>query len=122
MIKQFAQFVSRWAANSIGLIICSAVGIISVTNSWAGVAISAFLLAVLNAIIKPLLIIVSLPLIALSLGFFLIVINGLIMYLLSVLYSPIDITNFWYAMVAGIVIGLVNYIVTITYERFVSNE
>jgi uncharacterized membrane protein YvlD (DUF360 family) len=44
------------------------------------------------------------------------------MYLLSVLYSPIDITNFWYAMVAGIVIGLVNYIVTITYERFVSNE
>lgn len=122
MIKQFAQFISRWAANSIGLIICSVIGIISVSNSWVGVAISAFLLAVLNAIIKPLLIIVSLPLIALSLGFFLIVINGIIMYLLSILYSPIEITNFWYAMVAGIVIGLVNYIVTITYERFVSNE
>lgn len=122
MLKQLAQFISRWAANSIGLIICSAIGIISIADSWTYVAISAFLLAVLNAIIKPLLIIVSLPLIALSLGFFLIVINGIIMYLLSILYSPIDITNFWYAMVAGIVIGLVNYIVTITYERFVSNE
>lgn len=122
MIKQLAQFISRWAANCIGLIVCSVIGIVSFSDGWIYVVISAFLLAVLNAVIKPLLIIISLPLIALSLGFFLIVINGVIMYLLSILYSPLDIRNFGFAMVAGIVIGLVNYIVTITYERFVSNE
>jgi putative membrane protein len=122
MIKQLAQFISRWAANCIGLVVCSVIGIITIDDSFIYLIISGVLLAVLNAVIKPLLIIISLPLIALSLGFFLIVINGIIMYLLSILYSPIEITNFWFAMVAGIVIGLVNYIVTITYERFVSNE
>ena len=122
MIKQLAQFITRLSANCIGLVICSAIGIIAINGSWVYFVISGLLLAVLNAVIKPLLIIVSLTLIALYLGFFVIVINGLIMYLLSILYSPIEITNFWFAMVGGIVIGLVTYIVTITYERFVSNE
>ena len=41
-----------------------------------------------------------------------IVINGLMVYLASKFYTPLQITNFWAAVFAGIVIGLVNYLVT----------
>ena len=47
-----------------------------------------------------------------SLGLFMIIINGVTVYLASKLYTPLHITNFWAAVFAGIVIGMVNYLVT----------
>jgi uncharacterized membrane protein YvlD (DUF360 family) len=41
-----------------------------------------------------------------------IIINGLTVYLASKLYTPLHITNFWAAVFAGMVIGLVNYLVS----------
>lgn len=118
MTKQLLTFSTRWLANCLGLIVSVYFSIVEISGGLTTLIVSALLLALLNALVKPLLIIFSLPIIALSLGFFLIVINGIVIYLLSALYGPFDIANFWLAMVAGIIIGLVNYIVTISYERF----
>jgi putative membrane protein len=63
--------------------------------------------------VKPLLNILTLQAIALSLGFFLIVINGFVVYLTSLLYKPLKIDSFWIAVLVGIVISLLNYIVTV---------
>jgi uncharacterized membrane protein YvlD (DUF360 family) len=41
-----------------------------------------------------------------------IVVNGFTVYLASILYTPLHVTNFWAAAFAGIVIGLVNYLVS----------
>ncbi len=121
-MQQFIQFMSRWIANCLGIAAATALNIISISGGIKFLIISGLLLALLNAVIKPILIIISLPLIAVSLGFFLIIINGLIVFILNIIYPPLDIQNFWYAMVAGIIVGLVNYIVTIVYERFQTNE
>jgi uncharacterized membrane protein YvlD (DUF360 family) len=40
-----------------------------------------------------------------------IVINGLMVLVASKLYEPLNVTNFWAAMLAGMIIGLVNYLV-----------
>jgi putative membrane protein len=122
MLKQLAQFLTRWAANCLGLAAAVALNILSISGGARYLVVSGLLLALLNAVIKPILIIVSLPLIALTLGFFLIIINGLVVYVLSIMYPPMEIQNLWFAMVAGIIVGLVNYIVTIVYERFTTNE
>mgnify|MGYP003584995522 CR=1 FL=1 len=118
MIKQLLQFLTRWLVNCLGLWIAGAVGVLTISGGTIYLVVSALLLALLNAVMKPILIIISLPIIAISLGFFLIIINGIVVYALDMLYSPLKVQNFWYAMLAGIVIGLVNYIVTIVYERF----
>jgi uncharacterized membrane protein YvlD (DUF360 family) len=47
-----------------------------------------------------------------------IVINGVTVYIASKLYHPLHITNFWAAVFAGMVIGLVNYLVTAILEDF----
>lgn len=73
--------------------------------------IAGLLLAILNTILKPILVILSLPAIVLTLGLFMIIINGLTVFLVSKLYTQLHVTNFWVAMFAGMVIGLVNFLV-----------
>lgn len=75
------------------------------------------MLAIVNAVIKPIVVIMSLPAILFSLGLFMIVINGLMVLLVSKLYTDLYVTNFGVAMLAGMVIGLVNYLVSTILEE-----
>jgi putative membrane protein len=86
-------------------------------DSATALVIAGLLLAVINIIIRPILIIFSLPAILLTLGLFMIIVNGITVYLVSKLYSPLHISSFWAAVFAGIVIGLVNYLVSAILEE-----
>lgn len=77
---------------------------------------SGFVLAIVNTIIKPIVVLLSLPAILFSLGLFMLVINGLMVLLASKLYHPLEVTSFGTAMLAGVIIGLVNYLVTTIVE------
>jgi putative membrane protein len=82
------------------------------------VIVSGLILALVNTVIKPIVVILSLPAILFSLGLFMIVINGFMVYLVGWLYPQMEIATFGTAMLAGLVIGLVNYLVsTILEER-----
>jgi putative membrane protein len=78
MAKQILQLIIRWFANSIGLWLATIIGLISVSRSTISFILAGLILALLNAILKPILIIFTLPLITLTLGFFLIIINAII--------------------------------------------
>ncbi len=119
MKKPFARFLIRWFVCSLGLWIAAALlgDRINYNQSTAVIIISGLILAVVNAIIKPLVILLSLPAILFSLGLFMIVINGLMVMLVSKVYSSLHVTNFGAAMLAGMVIGLVNYLVTTILEE-----
>jgi len=108
------KFLLRWFVCSLGLWIAASFLSASISyNSEAHVIIiGGLVLAVVNVLIKPLLVVLSLPALLLSLGLFMIIINGATVYLVSKLYTPLHITNFWAAVFAGMVIGLVNYLVT----------
>ena len=116
MKKQIWRFLLRWLANFVGLLLVIITGIISSEPSWWALLFGAFLLGLLNAVLKPLMVILTLPAIALSLGFFLIIINGTIFYIAGKLYSPLEADSFWSAILAGLVIGLVNYILALLLE------
>ncbi len=81
------------------------------------IIIAGFILAIINAIVKPVVVILSLPAVVLTLGLFMIVVNGLMVLIASKLYHSLHVTNFWAAMLAGMVIGLVNYLVTTVLEK-----
>ena len=117
MRRQAAQFTVRWLANCLGLVLAGGLfGLLDYGANWTVVLCGGFVLAVLNALVKPLLVIVTLPAIALSLGLFTIVINGIIVYLAGILYGPLVVDSFWAAVLAGMLIGLVNYIVNMFLE------
>lgn len=118
MKKPFARFLVRWFVCALGLWVAAAVlgDRIDYGQRFRVIIISGLILALVNTVIKPLVILLSLPAILFSLGLFMIVINGLMVLIVSKLYSSLDVTNFGAAMLAGMVIGLVNYLVTTILE------
>lgn len=115
MNSGIGRFLVRWFVCGFGLWIAAALlgnGRITFGNDIVVIIVSGLLLAVLNTVIKPLLVLLSLPAILFSLGLFMIVINGLLVLLVSTLYTPFHVNNFGAAMLAGMVIGFVNYLVT----------
>lgn len=116
MVQHFlARFGIRWLVSSLGLWIAAAIlgpDRLSVGDNWMTVAGAGFFLAVVNMALKPLLVILSIPAIILTLGLFMLVLNGFLIMLASWLYEPLFVKSFGVAIVAGLIVGLVNYLVT----------
>lgn len=118
MNKPLFKFLTRWLVCSLGLWIAANFlsNSISYDSKLRVIIVAGLILAIINVVIRPILIIFSLPALVLTLGFFMIIINGLTVFIASKLYGPLHITNFWAAVFAGMVIGLVNYLVTAILE------
>lgn len=118
MHNPFVRLLVRWLVCGLGLWIASALlgKWVSIGNHIGVIIIGGLILAAINVVIKPIVVILSLPAVLLSLGLFMIVINGFMVYLASRLYSPLHVTNFGAAILVGMVIGLVNYLVTTILE------
>ncbi len=114
------KFIIRWLITSLGLWIAAALlgpERLSVGGELFTVLVAGLVLALVNTVIKPFLIILSLPAILLTLGLFMIFLNGVLVYIASKLYEPLFVSSIWVAVVAGLVIGLVNYLVTRIFDK-----
>lgn len=119
MKRPVSRFLIRWFVSGLGLWIAAGLlgGRINYDQRLGVIVVSGLILAIVNTVIKPIVILLSLPAILFSLGLFMLVINGLMVMLVSKLYEPLHVTNFWAATLAGMVIGLVNYLVTTILEE-----
>jgi putative membrane protein len=112
------RFLLRWFVSGLGLWISAGLFAERIAYGSLGVVIMAgLILAIVNAVIKPIVVILSLPAILFSLGLFMIVINGLMVLLVSWLYPDLYVAGFGTAILAGMVIGLVNYLVSAILEE-----
>jgi putative membrane protein len=81
------------------------------TGSLTYLLIVGLVFGLVNLLVKPLVTLLSLPLIVLSLGLFYLVINGLMLYLASYFLSGLKIDGCVPAILGGLVIAVVNWIV-----------
>lgn len=112
------RFLVRWLVCGLGLWI--AAGLLGHGVNYSGMSaiiVAGLILAIVNSVLRPIVVLLSLPAILFSLGLFMIIINGLMVFLVSKLYSPLEISSFWVAVLAGMIIGLVNYLVTAILEN-----
>lgn len=117
MLQQFTTFGTRVLVNAGALWLAAQLGLLSYDSKVIYLILTAILLALLNAIIKPALVILSLPAIVLTQGLFTILINGFIIVIASWLFDKFNVESFWYAMLVGLLVGLVNYVVTLIMAR-----
>lgn len=112
------RFLVRWLVCSLGLWIAAGLlgSRIEYGSSLGVIIIAGLILALVNAVIRPIVVILSLPAILFTLGIFMVFINGLMVFLVGWLYPPLEIAGFWWAILAGMIIGLVNYLVTAILE------
>lgn len=120
MKKQFGVFLLRCLLNSFGLWVTVRVFGTGYTDYELQAGFWVFILAgvvfsVVNALLKPLVIVLSLPAILLTLGLFTIIVNGLMVYI-ALQLTPFIAMTFWHSVLAGMVLSLINYIVSTTIE------
>lgn len=109
------RFGVRWAVSTLGLWVAAALlgpNRLDVGDSWTTVVGAGFFLALVNMAIKPILVIVSFPAIILSLGLFMLVLNGFMIMIVSWVYDSLYVKSFGVAIVAGLIVGFVNFLVT----------
>jgi len=82
-------------------------------SSFHAVLLAAAVLGVLNTLLRPVLILLTLPLNILTLGLFTFLINAFILKLTSGIIPGFDVTGFWPAVFGALVIGIVNWILGI---------
>lgn len=114
MRKQFALFLLRWVANSFGLWLASRLlsGSFEDTEATAATFLLAGLvLSLLNSILRPIIVVLSLPAIVLTLGLFMLVVNGVVVYIALKLVPGMDI-SFVAAIVTGILVSVINYAIS----------
>jgi putative membrane protein len=116
MLQHFAtRFIARWAVSSLGLWVASGLlgpSRLSVGNTVWTVLGAGLFLALVNMALKPLLVILSFPAILLSLGLFMLIINGFLILLAHWIYSPLYVKSLWVAVAAGVIVGIVNFLVS----------
>jgi len=80
---------------------------ITMSGGFFNVLLVALVFGVLNALLKPVLIFFSIPLLILTLGLFALVLNALMLLLTSRLLADFDVSGFWTAVLGSIVISVV---------------
>lgn len=116
MKQQFLVFLLRWGFNALGLWI--AIRLLGtgyddrvVTAGFWGFLLAGLIFSVVNSIFKPIAVVLSLPMILLTLGLFVIIVNGVMVYITALLAPGIWL-SFGNSILAGIILSLVNYIVS----------
>ncbi len=117
--------IVRWLLNSFGLWIAVRLFGTGYPNSVVDANAHVFLVAglifsITNAVLKPIITILSLPAILLTLGLFTVIVNGILVYISLSLAPGISMT-FWHSVLTGLVLSLVNYIVSSMLELEYSN-
>ncbi len=116
----FGRFLVRWFVCGLGLWIASEIladGRITNQGDISVIIGAGLVLALVNTLIKPIVVLFSLPFLLYSLGLFMIIINAAMVLLASHFYSKLDVDGFGTALIAGIIIGLLNWLVTTILEE-----
>lgn len=120
MKKQFAVFVLRWILNSFGLWIAvrllgTDISTEAIDASYGIFLLAGFIFSILNSIVRPLIVILSLPAILLTLGLFVFIVNGFMVWLTLQMTPQLEMT-FLNSIFAGMLLSLINYIVSAALE------
>lgn len=105
-------FILKWLISTVAILITAyLLPGVSVSGFWAALIVAA-VLGIVNVIIKPILVILTLPINILTLGLFTFVINALLIMLIAAIVSGFNVVNFWWALLFSIILSIITYILS----------
>jgi putative membrane protein len=112
------HFILRLLVNAAALwVAVQIVPGITYTGSLASLLGVALVFGILNAVVRPLLVMLSLPLVIITLGLFTIILNALLLWLTSAVSGSLglqfNVSGFWAAFFGAIVVSLVSILLSI---------
>ncbi len=111
MLSNLTPFLVQWAITALALWVASYLFKGVKFDSTGALIVSALLLGFANAIVKPLLIVLTLPLTLLTFGLFLLVVNALVILLVSALVKGFRLSGFWTALFASLFVSVLSLLI-----------
>lgn len=106
-----ARFLVFWGVNTLSLWVADDLFDGLAFASARALFVSGLMLGLVNAVLKPLLIILTLPLSVLTLGFFVLVINALMLLLVAWLVPGLTVSSFWDGFFAALFVSIFSFLV-----------
>ena len=107
---RFLRFLQSWVINTFAVLVAAIIlqGHIAY-KSPADLIVASLLLGILNAFVRPILMLLALPLLIFTLGLFTLVINALLLYFVGVLMGPhFQVDSFGFAFLGALIISIVS--------------
>ena len=103
------KLLIRWICNVVALFVAAWIlSGISYGDQWWTLFIAAAVFTLVNAWVKPILAVLSIPFIVVTLGLFYFLINVFMLYLTDWVVPDFEIKTFWWAVLAAIIVSIVN--------------
>jgi putative membrane protein len=103
------EILIKWIISSLA-ILCTAYILPGVhINDFFTAFVLAIVLGIINAIFKPLIIILTLPITVLTLGLFTLIINALLILFAAAIVPGFKVDGFWWALLFSLVLSVINF-------------
>src|SRR6202047_4543925 len=106
------HFVFRWIATTVAVMVASSIMHGIRYDTVGSLITAALLLGIFNAFVRPVLLILSAPLILVTLGFFILVVNALLLLLVPSIVSGFHVDGFWSAFWGAIIISVISWLLS----------
>ena len=103
-------FLQRWAITTLGVLAAASIVEGVQAEHWLGLVGASLLLGILNAVLRPVMMLLALPLLVVTLGLFTFIINAMLLYFVGWLVKSFYVEDFWAALKGAIVISIVSLI------------
>lgn len=109
-----AEFFIRWFVTAVAVFVAAWIVPGIDYSNFTGLAFASLLLGVINAMVRPVLLILCLPLILVTMGLFILVLNALLLWFVSGILpgSSFTVSGFWAAFWGGVVISVVSWLLS----------
>jgi putative membrane protein len=104
-------FLIRWLILSLAIFIVADLFGLVYIDGLKALVLTSLILGILNVFLRPILIFMTFPLTFFTLGLFIIVINGFILYLTALLVPGFEILGFWKTILAALLISILGALI-----------
>ena len=111
------KIIFRWLLLAAALLLVAHLYPGVVVNSFGAAMIAAFVIGLLNTLLRPILVLLTLPVTVITLGLFLFVINAVMFYFAASMLDGFQVTGFTAALIGSLIYTLCGMVIDVAMER-----
>ena len=117
MLAAMTKVLVRWLLLAGALLLVAHLYPGVIVKSFTSALIAAFVLGLLNTLLRPVLVLLTLPVTVLSLGLFLFIINALMFWMAATVLDGLAVTGFAAALIGSLIYSLCGMVIDVVVER-----
>jgi putative membrane protein len=105
------RFFTHWLTTAIALAATEWILAGVRVESWRALAVASLVLGFINAVVRPILVLLTLPVTILTLGLFYLVLNGAAFAMAAWIVPGFDVDSIWWSILGAVMVGLVSWFI-----------